>query len=401
MAQESYTLERVDTLMTFDPYDLWSTKIGVKVRERYYSGQLTGKVGAVSLGLLDWLTPHVTRRLTQARARSYPIVIAHEVLRLDQLKQLDSNIAAVLLKELSQSATDPSGDTGWSWGLGFSWMSKNGLYSDNIPFVTHTPYVMEALLVLANYSGSKENAMEMFDSTWGFLESLKTMYQDDRCLALSYAPIDEPRMVVNANSYAAYAYALHAVHGEDENKDYSIYKVNKLLQWVTDQQRENGSWDYYADNESGNFIDCFHSCFVVKNLLKTEQLLPQVNHLTATSTKNGWQFIQKELFDSDKGLCRRFVKKHINDPFTWDLYDQAEYLNLLIEFGDIEQAVQLEETVSHYFRKGDDWHCKVDFFGRKWGKKFQRWGISPFQLAQSHLDIRLSRTNVSSIGSKD
>ena len=382
MAQELYSLE------TFDPYDLWSTEIGIKVRDRYYRGELTGKVGAVSLGLLDWLTPHVSRRITHARSRNYPIVIAHEVLRLQQLHQLDENIAANLLKLLASSATNPSGETGWSWGLGFPWMSKNGLYPDNIPFVTHTPYVMEALLILAKYSGSKARAMEMFYSTWDFLESLKVMYQDNTRLALSYAPIDEPRIVINANSYATYAYALHVIHGENENKDYAIDKVNKLLQWIIDQQHENGSWDYYADNEQGNFIDCFHSCFVVKNLLKTKRLLPQVSTLTADNIHKGWQFILRELFDSDKGLCRRFIKKHINDPYTWDLYDQAEYLNLLIEFGDIEQATQFEKKVIHCFRKEKNWYCKVDILGRQWGKNFQRWGIAPFKLAQSHLQTK-------------
>jgi hypothetical protein len=382
MAEESYTLD------TFDPYDLWSTQIGIKVRDRYYRGQLTGKVGAVSLGLLDWLLPHISRRITHARARSYPIVIAHEVLRLNQLDQLDENIATLLLKRLAASATNPSGESGWSWGLGFAWMSKNGLYPDNIPFVTHTPYVMEALLILANYRDLNQPAKDMFCSTWDFLESLKVMHQDDTRLALSYAPVEEPRMVINANSYAAYAYALHAIHGEDENKNYAIHKVSMLLQWITEQQHENGAWDYYADKESGNFIDCFHSCFVVKNLLKTQSLLPQVSSLTDDSTRKGWEFIQSKLYNSGKGLCRRFIKKHINDPYTWDLYDQAEYLNLLIKFGHIEQARQFEKNVSNCFSKGNDWYCKVDILGHQWGKNFQRWGIAPFMLAKSHLISR-------------
>ena len=374
------------TLETFDPYDLWSTQIGVNVRKRFYRGRLSGKIGAVSLGLLDWLTPHASRRITQAQTRRYPIVIAHEVLRLQQLHQLDENTAQQLLQQLMAAATDLSGKTGWSWGLGFSWMSKNGLYPDNIPFVTHTPYAMEALLILTEFTSLADTAREMFLSTWDFLQSLKVMYEDDSQLALSYAPVDEPRIVINANSYAAYAYAMHAVHGAQENREAAILKVNKLLQWVTCQQHENGSWDYYADSDPGNFIDCFHSCFVVKNLLKTQQLLPETSTLSNPSIHAGWAFIQDQLYDSKMGLCRRFIKKNIRDPYVWDLYDQAEYLNLLIKFGETDQAQQFAKRVIKHFAKGNDWYCKVDILGRQWGKNFQRWGIAPFHLAHSHLN---------------
>jgi len=379
MAKESLTLT------SFDPYDLWSTPIGVKVREQYYKGLLMGKIGAILLGVLDWLTPSIIRRFTRANPRAYPIVIAHEVLRLHQLGQLNEELASSLFSQLIESAAVSPNKQDWSWGLGFSWMSKNGLYPDTIPFVTHTPYAMEALLVLATYPSINKMAMQTFRGTWGFLESLKTMYQDDKQLALSYAPIDEPRIVINANSYAAYAYAMHAVHGEESNREYAIAKVKKLTQWIIAQQHNDGSWDYYADTDPGNFIDCFHSCFVVKNLLKAQKLLPEISVLSNDAITQGWKYIQTQLYDSEKKMCRRFIVKQIKDPYVWDLYDQAEYLGLLVEFDEIEQARRFEKNVTAHFSKKDDWYCKVDMFGRKWGKGFQRWGIAPFKLAQSQL----------------
>ena len=379
MAKESLTLT------SFDPYDLWSTPIGVKARDQYYKGRVIGKAGAVTLGLLDWLTPYAIRRLTGANQRRYPIVIAHEILRLHQLNSLNEELASNLLFQLTECAAESSEKTNWCWGLGFPWMSKNGLYPETIPFVTHTPYAMEALLVLATYPGLNEKAMQIFLGTWEFIQSLKTMYQDDEQLALSYAPIDEPRMVINANSYAAYAYALHAVHGDEHHKEQAISKVKKITQWVVSQQHDNGSWDYYADTAPGNFIDCFHSCFVIKNLLKVQKLLPQLSFLSAEASTSGWEYIQTHLYDVEKKLCRRFIVKHIKDPYVWDLYDQAEYLGLLIEFNEIEQARHFEKNVRINFSKDNDWYCKVDMFGRKWGREFQRWGIAPFKLAQSQL----------------
>lgn len=378
--------KQTSILETFDPYDLWSTQTGVKVREQYYQGLLIGKAGAITLGVLDWLAPSMSRKLTRAQPRGYPIVIAHEVLRLHQLGELDEELATSLFFQLAESSTTSSGIIpSWSWGLGFSWMSKNGLYSDNIPFVTHTPYAMEALLVLTNYPHLKDTAMQVFCSTWEFLESLKIMHEDDEQLALSYAPIDEPRIVINANSYAAYAYAMHAVHGEESNREYAIDKVRKLTQWVIGQQHDDGSWDYYADNLAGNFIDCFHSCFVVKNLLKTQALLPDTVLSIDTIAINGWEYIKSHLYDTENQLCRRFIAKQIKDPYVWDLYDQAEYLGLLIKWDEKKQALQFEQNITKYFKKKEDWYCKVDILGRKWGKNYQRWGIAPFKLAQSQL----------------
>lgn len=377
--------KKTKSLNVFDPYDLWSTSIGVKVRKQYYQGLLLGKLGAITLGVLDWLVPQLIRWLTRASPRPYPIVIAHEVLYLHQLSQLNEELATSLFSQLSESAAISTEKDGWSWGLGFSWMSKNGLYPNNIPFVTHTPYAMEALLVLAAYPSLNDEAMKVFRSTWTFLESLKVMHQDDQQLALSYAPVDEPRMVINANSYAAYAYALQAIHGEECNKEYALARVKKLTQWVIAQQHDNGSWDYYADKDPGNFIDCFHSCFVIKNLLKVQKLLPEISILSHDATIDGWEYIKTHLYDSNKNMCRRFIVKQIKDPYVWDLYDQAEYLGLLIEFNEIEQAHDFEKNISDRFSKNGYWYCKLDIFGRKWGKDFRRWGIAPFKLAQSQL----------------
>ncbi|MCK5697806.1 MAG: hypothetical protein KAI02_06570, partial [Gammaproteobacteria bacterium] len=194
---------------------------------------------------------------------------------------------------------------------------------------------------------------------------------------------------VNANTYAAFAYALHVVYGKDAIKEPSKERVFKLINWVMGQQQKEGSWYYYADNDAGNFIDCFHSCFIIKNLLKVRKLLtiedPHLDH----SINHGWDFIKNNFYDNKKGLCQRFIKKDIKDPFVWDLYDQAEYLGLLIDFNLLEEANIFSEHTEKIFKKGDDWYCKIDIFGRRWGKNFMRWGIVPFLYHKA----RLTRAN--------
>jgi hypothetical protein len=372
-------------MTSFDPYDVWATPQGVSVRRHYYAGQLSGKIAALGLGLLDWLIPYLARRITGTNPRSYPIVVAHEVLRRKVEQRLTELEAGEFFQCLRSIAVDPAGNQAWAWGLGFPWMSKNGLYGPEVPFVTHTPYVMEALLTLAEQPALQDKAMALFHGTWGFLESLHVMHEDPDNLALSYAPVDEPRVVVNANAYAAFAYGLHAVHGRDEVRPVAREKAIRLARWVIWQQQTDGAWVYYADQEPGNFIDCFHSCFVVKNLLKVKWLIPEVSEVVMPTVEQGWAYIRSKLYDPEHGLCRRFAKRAQRDPFRWDLYDQAEYLGLLVDFGLLEEAREFRQRVEFRFRKGKHWYCRIDIFGRRWGKDFLRWGIVPFWYHKARL----------------
>jgi len=377
----------------YDPYDLWSTASGIKVRRLFYQGRLSGKAGAIGIGLIDWLLPIFARALLKCNPGNYPVTIALQIQRRLLTGDMDPNSVNEALELLRNTSVDPTGKTGWAWGLGFPWMSKNGLYSAVVPFITHTPYVMEALLGLAREDRTGIPAKQLFLASWDFLLSLRTMYQSEDQLALSYAPLEEPRMVVNANAYAAFAYAMHFSYGIEELKPKSLIRVKKLLVWISAQQQKNGSWLYYADDQAGNFIDCFHSCFVVKNLIKVRTLLAGEPLKIDSTIEKGWRFIQSNFFDHHSGLCRRFTQRDIKDPFRWDLYDQAEYLGLLIDFDLLKEAQEFTLRVEKRFKKGTNWYCRIDIFGRRWGKNFLRWGIAPFEYQHARLQSRMSGAN--------
>ena len=374
----------------YDPYDLWATDLGIWVRKQYYLGRISGKGGGLALVLLDWIAPGFCRYLAGAKPLRYPVVIAHEILLWRIVSQVEKDLEDNSLEQLVSLASRHGDEKLWSWGLGFPWMSKNGLYGPQLPFVTHTPYVMEALLALAERRDLREESMSMFHGTWNFLESLKVMHRGENELALSYAPVDEPRIVINANGYAAFAYAMHAVHGREEIRDLAGAKAVQLARWVIGQQQENGSWLYYADDKAGNFIDCFHSCFVIKNLLKVKRLIPGLAGIVEPALEKGWAYIQEQFFDEARGLCRRFTVHAQRDPFRWDLYDQAEYLGLLVDFGELARARVFALRAEKRFRRGKDWYCRIDIFGRRWGCNFLRWGITPFWYHRARLERALS-----------
>jgi len=349
------------------------TRPGVWTKDHYYRGRMSGKIGAVAIGLADWLTPGWSRSLLGAPKRQFPITVAQWILSQDSFE--NPREALRHLKSLASSRTDLYG---LSWGLGFPWMSKNGLYDEDTPFVTHAPYCLEALLHLARVSDDPEfsaEAMTDFRRTRPFFDALKIMYEDDECLALSYAPVDEPRIVVNANAYAAYSYAMFATVDDDAKAG---DRVERLLRWVLAEQCDDGSWYYYADREPGNFIDGFHSCFVLKNLVKAGRLLPRFLSMIEPAVARGMGFLEEAFIDSNSGFLQRFVARDIKDPFCWDLYDQAEYLGLLNLLGRRSEAETFAAHVRSRFERGGAWYCRIDLFGRLWGRGFLRWGIMPF-----------------------
>ncbi len=372
-------------LKTLDPYDIWATPVGVQTRRRYYEKRLSGRLAAVGLGLLDWLLPLQWRRYAGTEPAHYPIVLSHQVMRRFKENALPPEAAKRYLAQIDALAIKPAPDD-CAWGLGFAWMSKNGLYDKQTPFITHTPYVMEALLILAACLPDKRPALDLFHKTWAFLQRLVVCQESAIELALSYAPRQEPRIVVNANAYAALAYALHARHGRPERQPMARQRAIKLLRWCLNQQQADGSWLYYADHQPGNFIDCFHSCFVVKNLRKAAALLSDPALPVDQAIRQGQGFIEQHFPDPQSGLCRRFIQRDIRDPYRWDLYDQAEYLGLLIDAGRIDTARHFAHRVEERFRKNGVWYVRIDCLGRLWGKNFLRWGVLPFLYQKSRLN---------------
>lgn len=368
----------------FDPYDVWSIPIIGRLKTSYYRGGRVAKLMVAVVYLVDLVCPRLLRSLLRCRPSSFPHVDAMVLLAERDCAEL-SKIAPLALSSFRASSAHGEG---CGWGLPFAWYSKNGEYPASTPYITNTPYVMEALVRLLSEVSSPEvqrEAQELFDATWDFLSSLQPMYVAEGVRALSYSPFDEPRIVVNANSYAALAYALHAVYGKSARKAQALRVSRELVAWLIHVQGSDGSWQYYADDAPGNFIDCFHSCFVVKNLAKISALIPEWAPEIDASLSAGREYILRTFPDSGSGLCRRFSTRDIRDPFQWDIYDQAEFVGILIDMGRLGQAQQVMSAAHTWFRDGSDWYCRIDLLGRRWGRNYMRWGVMPLLYQQSRL----------------
>lgn len=360
-------------MRSHDPFDIWASDRLGSLKSQWYAGN---KAALLLLGgayVVDLAAPCFLRRVMGVKTAEFAHVLA--VLQGTE-HVLDDTEFVYRVAALR---------TGFGWGLGFKWYSKNGVYAASVPYVTNTPYVMDALTKIADDSPAKARACVLFDDTWQFLASLREMHCDGDTLALSYSPNDEPYIVVNANSYSAWAYAMHARHGRPERRTEAEDRALRIIRFVLAQQCDDGRWYYLADRGPHDMIDGFHSCFVVRNLRYAAQLIPGAAPLVDAAVAKGWAYIKREIFDSDAGLSRRYSEISRPDPFKYDLYDQAEYLGLLIDFNEFDAARALQQHVHRRFVRNGIWYCRIDRLGRRWGPGFLRWGIAQFWANEARL----------------
>jgi hypothetical protein len=291
-------------------------------------------------------------------------------------------VASISVDWLIENQT--KGYHGACWGLNFPWMAKNIYYPANIPFITHTPYCIEALFKYFDVTNDY-TAKDIALSALNFLEKdINILLDENEILALSYSPLKEDRIVLNANSYAMMMYALYASRIKN-NKKYLKEKADRLFNYIKSRQNRDGSWYYYDDNKNGNFIDCFHSCFILKNLIKYARYL---NVNVDDIINKGIMYILRYLLDSNIFLVKRFAISSNISLVKYDIYDQAEFLNILIMKDNYEIARKLYQSIiDHFFvTSANTFGSQIYKFGKLNKMNYLRWAVMPtiFVLTEYH-----------------
>lgn len=365
----------VENLLSYDPYDIWNTGFGRKIKKAYYSNRVIGIIPSALFLIFDSYLNTKTRKFF--KKREYPMVHAYRVLvAMDLYKNVaDPELLKAAKKSLSWLSVNYSkGYNGYCWGANMPWVSKNGFYKESTPFITNTPYVLEALIDYQMTSGD-DSFDQIVPTIYDFIEKdLQKLIDSEDQLALSYSPQRETRIVINANSYALFCYCIfYSRH--PEKRDYIKGKIERLYRFIKGQQQQDGSWFYYADNLQGNFIDCFHSCFILKNLIKANTMceLPSSSEVI----KSGYRFLKENFFDEKRSLFKRFSKSDKFSLVQFDLYDNAEMLNLGTLLGDVELVETLHRSIKRNFFNGQDIYSQIIFPDIRIHKNTLRWAVMP------------------------
>jgi hypothetical protein len=170
---------------------------------------------------------------------------------------------------------------------------------------------------------------------------IKDTRASDTTSSCSYTPY-LPGVVINAAAYRAFL--LTSASQIFCNEDY--WRIaERNLNFVLENQNPDGSW-YYAVDGVRDFVDHFHTCFVMKALAKIHALTGYKGCDRALT--RGVEYYLRNLFDTD-GLPKPFSRAPRLTVYKRELYDCAECINLCLLLRDRFPQLEaiLEKVVAH------------------------------------------------------
>jgi hypothetical protein len=306
-----------------DPYDFWNTRIGGRAKARYHRGGIAGKLVAAPFVALDTVVPR-SRALVRSRDRS-AIGDAHYAMGFFALAEAepadaDRHIArgrsflAALDRQRSPGYEDPA------WGYTFDWTTRYDVWPAGLPMITTVPYGYEAFEAGYEAVGEPEYLQTMEGVARFAAEQIPVTPTGPDAEAGAYTPVDR-RRVVNANAYRGFLLIAAGLRFEREDWEAAGHRN---LRYVLSSQRSDGSWPYSTDG-TDDFVDNFHTCFVLKSLLKVWALTGDEE--VRGAIVRGYGFYLARLVD-DQGLPVPFAERPRLTLHRRDLYDYAEGINL-------------------------------------------------------------------------
>lgn len=358
---------------SYDPYDIWGTPYGLLSRRVYYRNRFLGLPLIAPVLLIELLCPRL--RSILVRKQRYPTADAQLLLaflNLHSLSPRDGYIerATGLAEDLLR--TSIPGYNGHCWGYPFDWQNNSGLWPRNTPYITATPYCFEGFLAL--YEATEDTRYrDVAASAATFVyRDLRDTPTSETAAAGSYSPFDSSK-VINASAYRAFVLA-EAWH-HFGIRDYREKALGNL-HFVLESQNADGSWIYALDSPNEDFIDHFHTCFVLKNLYKvnTRLQLPEV----ATAIEAGYAYYRKHLFDG-RGDPKPFAVAPRTQVVRTEMYNFAEAITLgCLLRADIPEAFNMAGELAsrlrrHYRLRNGHFVTRVYRGGIRHTLPFLRW----------------------------
>ena len=312
---------------SYDHQSFYAGTVGRAAKALYYRRPLLGLVAVSPMVFCEAFIPSA-RRFFHTRMR-FPIADAHYAMGYLYLYEVTGNTAYLhrgrhFLDVLK--ATRCPGYAEYCWGYPFDWVTRNGTIPAQTPLITSTPYMYEAFLLARRLDPSDEWAPVLESIARHASTDIKEFSISPNAATCSYTPFDGGG-VINAAAYRAFL--LTSASQELAMPEYGE-AARRNLNFVLDAQNPDGSW-YYAVDGVRDFVDHFHTCFVMKALAKIHTLTGDARTLAAL--ERGVAYYRANLFDAD-GLPKPFSKAPRLTVYKRELYDCAECINLCVLLRD-------------------------------------------------------------------
>lgn len=309
-------------IASYDPYDLWGTRYGLWSRKKYYARRLVGTPLVAPFVAVDLLYP-AARKLFVNKQRfataDAQLLLAFLNLHRATGEQQYLDRAITLGDEILDYAIP--GYHGPCWGYPFDWQNGPGdPWTRNTPYITCTPYCYEAYNALFAATGQERYRKLAAGIAEFVCRDLRETPTSPRAAAGSYSPKDNSQ-VVNASAYRAFV--LIDAGARFGRADYTAAGERNLA-FVIESQRADGAWLYAVDGTS-SFIDNFHTCFNLKNLVKLNRLVRRGE--VSQCINRGFDYYHDHLFHAD-GDPRSFAIEPRLQLAHLEMYNFAEGITL-------------------------------------------------------------------------
>ena len=308
---------------SYDFQTFYASDLTRNIKALYYKRPMLGTMAVAPIIFCEAFVPSA-RALFWKRQR-FPIADAHYAMGFALLSQvLDQEEyyrRAVHFLEVLKTTRCPAYAND-CWGYPFNWEGIRGTIKEGTPLITTVPYVYEAFRSVWQIDKKDEWLQIMRSTAMHGLEDYRDFETSANASTCSYTPDPKQSVgVVNANAYRAFLLMQAA---EDFSDDRFRKVAERNLNFVLECQNADGSW-YYANDGKRLFIDHFHTCFVLKALVKIEQM---TGHRGCTAAiERGVNYYAAHLFDQD-GLPKPFSRRPRMTVYRRELYDYAECINL-------------------------------------------------------------------------
>lgn len=309
--------------VSYDHQSFYASNVGRRAKALYYRRPLLGTLAVAPMVLSEAFFP--SARTLFWKPQRFPIADAHYAMGFAFLAGIDGSEKhhqrAVHFLEVLKETRSPS-QSEYCWGYPFDWETRGGTFRGSTPLITTEPYAYEAFSQIYALDKDPQWLPIMRSIAKHAYESYRDMEVGPNATSCGYTPSpDDPCGVVNASAYRAFLLTKAGIE-LDEPKYLEVARRN--ANFVLGCQNSDGSWFYSTDGQR-DFVDHFHTCFVMKALTKIEQLTCDSGCREAID--RGVSYYIKNLFDSDH-LSKPFSKRPRLTVYRNELYDCAECINL-------------------------------------------------------------------------
>ena len=319
-----------------DHQSFYAGPIGRRAKSLYYRHKALGTAAVAPMVFCEALFP--SARKWFHHPMRLPIADAHYAMGFAYLYEATGNgfyleKAAHFLDVLQK--THCAGFKEFCWGYPFDWVTRNGVIPAGTPLITTTPYVFEAFLQMKQLRPHLKWHRILESIARHVHNDIRDFRLSETASTCSYTPFDKVG-VVNASAYRAFTLTSAAKFLGDSH---FLDTAARNLNFVLESQNADGSWPYAVDGKR-DFVDHFHTCFVMKALAKIYFLTGNDDCIKALA--QGMDFYLENLFSED-GMPRPFAKAPRLTVYRHELYDCAECVNLCLLLRN--HFPQLEKTL--------------------------------------------------------